>query len=175
MWPNRRKWQTTSRMKSGAHIWALLILLGLPGLVPQARAQAVSPTAIADYQAKLAQYQAARGVYDAEADAYWDAVASKRRVRNAKRREHRSIDLDDYVLTQPPIYSGPPRPIDPQAPAQPPPERPDIPVVADFLQNASEQFGFVPQRLQACLCEGGARLGPDARSDCRHLRLRDRR
>src|SRR5690349_5536886 len=83
---------------------ALLILLGLPGLVPQARAQAVSPTAIADYQAKLAQYQAARGVYDAEADAYWDAVASKRRVRNAKRREHRSIDLDDYVLTQPPIY-----------------------------------------------------------------------
>src|SRR4029079_14629112 len=29
---------------------------------------------------------------------------------------------------------------------QPPPERPDIPVVADFLQNATEQFGLVPQR-----------------------------
>ena len=69
-----------------------------------------------------------------------------RRVRNAKRREHRPIDVNDYVLTQPPIYSGPPRPVDPRTPTQPPPERPDTPVVADFLQNASEQFGFVPER-----------------------------
>jgi hypothetical protein len=120
--------------------------LGLPALGPQAWAQAVSPAVLADYQAKLAQYQAARAPYEAEASAYWDAVAAKRRVRNAKRREHKPIDLDDYVLTQPPIYSGPPRPVDPRTPTQPPPERPDIPVVADFLQNASEQFGFVPQR-----------------------------
>ena len=123
-----------------------LVVLSLAALVPQAWAQAVSPTALADYQAKLAQYQAARGAYDAEADTYWDAVAAKRRVRNAKRREHRPVELNDYVLTQPPVYSGPPRPVDPRAPTQPPPERPDIPVVADFLQNASEQFGFVPQR-----------------------------
>ena len=133
-------------MKAGPHAWAFLIVLSLPALGPQAWAQAVSPAALADYQAKLAQYQAAWGPYEAEADAYWDAVAAKRRVRNAKRREHRPIDLNDYVLTQPPIYSGPPRPIDPRTPTQPPPERPDIPVVADFLQNASEQFGFVPQR-----------------------------
>lgn len=133
-------------MKSGPRTWAFLVVLSLPALVPQAWAQAVSPTALADYQAKLAQYQAARGAYDAEADAYWDAVAAKRRVRNAKRREHRPVELNDYVLTQPPVYLGPPRPVDPQAPTQPPPERPDIPVVADFLQNASEQFGFVPQR-----------------------------
>ena len=126
--------------------WACLIAWGV--LIPSAhvRAQAVSPAALADYQAKLAQYQAVRGAYEAEANAYWDAVAAKRRVRNAKRREHRTIVLEDYVLTQPPVYSGPPRPIDPRAPEQPPPERPDIPVVADFLQNAVEQFGFVPQR-----------------------------
>lgn len=133
-------------MKTGPHAWAFLIVLSLPALGPQAWAQAVSPATLADYQAKLAHYQAARGPYEAEADAYWDAVAAKRRVRNAKRREHRPIDLNDYVLTQPPIYSGPPRPVDPQTPTQPSPERPDIPVVADFLQNASEQFGFVPQR-----------------------------
>jgi hypothetical protein len=133
-------------MKTGPYAWALLIVLGLPALGPQAWAQAVSPAVLADYQAKLAQYQAARAPYEAEASAYWDAVAAKRRVRNAKRREHKPIDLDDYVLTQPPIYSGPPRPVDPRTPTQPPPERPDIPVVADFLQNASEQFGFVPQR-----------------------------
>jgi hypothetical protein len=133
-------------METGPHAWAFLIVLSLPALGPQAWAQAVSPATLADYQAKLAHYQAARGPYEAEAGAYWDAVAAKRRVRNAKRREHRPIDLNDYVLTQPPIYSGPPRPVDPQTPTQPSPERADIPVVGDFLQNASEQFGFVPQR-----------------------------
>jgi hypothetical protein len=133
-------------MKTGPHAWTFLAVLSLLAHVPQAWAQAVSPAALADYQAKLAQYQAARSAYEGEADAYWDAVAAKRRVRNAKRREHKPVDVNDYVLTQPPAYSGPPRPVDPSAPTQPPPERPDIPVVADFLQNASDQFGFVPQR-----------------------------
>ena len=132
-------------MKTGPHASTFLAVLSLLALVPQAWAQAVSPAALADYEAKLAQYQAARSAYEAEADGYWDAVAAKRRVRNAKRREHKPVDLDDYVLTQPPVYLGPPRPVDPRAPTQPPPERADIPVVADFLQNASEQFGFVPQ------------------------------
>jgi hypothetical protein len=133
-------------MKTSPRAWAFLIAFSLLALVPQARAQAISPAALADYQAKLAQHQAARDAYETEADAYWDAIAAKRRVRNAKRREHRPIELDDYVLTQPPVYSGPPRPVDPRAPTQPPPARPDIPVVADFLQNATEQFGFVPER-----------------------------
>jgi len=111
------------------------------------QAQSVSPgPVIADYQAKLAQYQAAHGAYESEASAYWDAVTEKRRARNAKRRDHLPIGLDDYVLTQPPVYSGPARPIDPRAPAQPPPERAEIPVIADFLKNAAEQFGFVPNR-----------------------------
>jgi hypothetical protein len=133
-------------MKTSPRAWAFRIAFSLLALVPQARAQAISPAALADYQAKLAQHQAARDAYETEADAYWDAIAAKRRVRNAKRREHRPIELDDYVLTQPPVYSGPPRPVDPRAPTQPPPARPDIPVVADFLQNATEQFGFVPER-----------------------------
>jgi len=123
-----------------------LLACGMLAAATHAHAQAVSPAALADYKAKLAQYQAARGAYEAEAAAYWDAIAAKRRGRNVKRREQQAIALDDYVLTQPPIYSGPPRPIDPRAPEQPSPERPIIPVVADFLQNAAEQFGFVPQR-----------------------------
>ena len=121
-----------------------LLATGMLMAAPVARAQPAA--AITDYQAKLAQYQVARGTYEAEASAYWDAVAEKRRARNTKRREHLPIGLDDYVLTQPPVYSGPARPIDPHAPAQPPPERPEIPVVADFLKNAAEQFGFVPDR-----------------------------
>ncbi|MGB8103275.1 MAG: hypothetical protein WCF47_03285, partial [Pseudolabrys sp.] len=121
-----------------------LLATGMLMAAPVARAQPAA--AITDYQAKLAQYQVARATYEAEASAYWDAVAEKRRARNTKRREHLPIGLDDYVLTQPPVYSGPAQPIDPHAPAQPPPERPEIPVVADFLKNAAEQFGFVPDR-----------------------------
>jgi hypothetical protein len=111
-----------------------------------ARAQDTPPGATADYKGRLAQYQAAHGAYEAEATAYWDAVAEKRRTRNAKRRDHQLIALDDYVLTQPPVYAGPPRSVDSHAPVAPPPERPEIPVVADFLKNAAEQFGFVPDR-----------------------------
>ena len=111
-----------------------------------AHAQGPPPGAAADYQARLAQYQSARGAYEAEATVYWDAISEKRRTRNAKRRDHAAITLDDYVLTQPPVYTGPPRPVDPYAPTAPPPERPEIPVVADFLKNAAEQFGFIPDR-----------------------------
>jgi len=107
---------------------------------------APAPAAIADYEAKLAVYERVRGAYEAQASAYWDAIGEKRRARNTKRHDHLPIGLDDYVLTQPPVYSGPARPIDPRSPGQPPPERPEIPVVADFLKNAAEQFGFVPDR-----------------------------
>jgi hypothetical protein len=102
--------------------------------------------ALADYQAKLAQYLQARQTYDAEAEAYWNEVIEKRRLRNAKRRDHVPIGLADYVLTQPPRYDGPPRPIDPAAPGPVPSEKPPIPLIADFLQAAAEQYGFVPRR-----------------------------
>jgi hypothetical protein len=116
------------------------------GLPAQAQGVRQDVTSVQDYQARLAQYQTARNVYDIEATAYWEAIAAKRRERNAKRRNHEAIGIEDYVLSQPPVYTGPPRPIDPRVPAPPAPERPEIPVVADFLQNAIEQFGFVPQR-----------------------------
>ena len=116
--------------------------------VQPAYAQTNGPAAMsaADYQAKLAQYLQARQAYDAEADAYWNAVIEKRHVRNAKRRDHLPIQLADYVLSQPPVYAGPPRPINPEAPGTEPSERPPIPLVADFLKAAAEQYGFVPQR-----------------------------
>ncbi|HZL61573.1 MAG TPA: hypothetical protein VFC32_04670, partial [Pseudolabrys sp.] len=75
-----------------------------------AYAQSNGPAAqsAADYQARLAQYLQARQAYAAEADVYWNAVVEKRRTRNAKRRDHLPIQLADYVLTQPPLYTGPP-------------------------------------------------------------------
>ena len=125
---------------------AIALICALGAALP-ASAQTADPAAIAEYQTKLARYTQARAAYDDEASAYWDQVVEKRRERNAKRRDGRPIGIDDYVLTQPPLYSGPPRPVDPRAPTAPPPDdRPPIPVLADFLRNAAEHFAFVPDR-----------------------------
>jgi len=112
-----------------------------------AMAQAASPQAIAEYRRKLKEYQQARAAFDEQAGAYWSSIYEKRKGRNAKRRERQAITLDDYVLTQPPTYTGPARPVSPEPEEEKPPrERKPIPVVADFLKAAAEQFQFVPQR-----------------------------
>jgi hypothetical protein len=116
----------------------------LPPSVADAMAQA-SPQAMAEYRRKLKEYEEAH----APVDAYWNSIAEKRRGRNAKRRAGQPIALDDYVLTQPPVYRGPPKPVDPSAPE--PERRPSklIPMVPDLLQAASEHFQFAPQRPAA--------------------------
>lgn len=101
-----------------------------------------------EYRRKVAEYNAARQQYDAEVDAYWSSVADKRRSRAAKRRGSEDIRIEDYVLTQPPVYSGPPRPVDPSAPVEEPPPRKYVPVVADLLEAAAQEFRFVPQQPQ---------------------------
>ena len=108
---------------------------------PAARAAAVR------HRGAIEAYLHARRAYEDEASAYWQSVADKRRGRNAKRRNNETIALDDYVLTQPPVYTGPPRPPgyipprhDPVQPALP------IPGIADFLKAAAEHYGFVPDR-----------------------------
>lgn len=118
----------------------------LTSLAAALLASAATPTFAQSYEAALAQYNAARAPYEEAASAYWDDVAAMRRIRNAKRRNNQQAVADDYVMTQPPVYSGPPRPADPNAPGRDPDERPPIPLVADFLQSAKEQFGFVPDR-----------------------------
>jgi hypothetical protein len=120
----------------------------VPAATANAFAQAASPQAIAEYKRKLKEYLEARAAFDEEAGTYWSSISEKRRGRNAKRRDRQQITLDDYVLTQPPIYDGPKRPVDPsQEPDQKPPrERKTIPVVADLLKAAAEHFQLVPQR-----------------------------
>jgi hypothetical protein len=114
----------------------------LPPAVANARAQS------SDYSQRLAEYQQARAAFDEEAEAYWTAVSEKRRARIAKRRERVAISLNDYVLQQPPLYDGPPKPRDPN-PVEPDgvarPRKP-LPVAADFLRAAAEHFQFQPQR-----------------------------
>jgi len=119
----------------------------IPAATADAFAQAASPQAIAEYKRKLNEYLEARAAFEQEAGAYWSSISEKRRGRNAKRRDRQAITLDDYVLTQPPVYDGPKRPVDPSPPE--PDERPPrktIPVVADLLKAAMEHFQFAPQR-----------------------------
>jgi hypothetical protein len=125
-----------------------LALLSLVMAQP-AHAQIASPEAIADYQRRLAEYQAVHDAYEADASAYWNAIAEKRRGRNAKRREHQPVVLDDYVLTQPPVYTGPRRPLNPEGEPEPeatPRPKKIIPVVADLLQAVCDNFQWTPQR-----------------------------
>ena len=124
----------------------------LPPSTADAMAQAASPQAIAEYRRKLKEYQAARAAFEDEAGAYWASISEKRKGRNAKRRERQAIVLDDYMLTQPPVYTGPKRPVNPAPEPEeekPPRERKPIPVVADLLKAAAEEFQFAPQRPAA--------------------------
>ena len=119
-------------------------LLAVPLLVLAPAAAQPQPDAAATYRARLSLWERVHGLYERAAEAYWNDVSDKRRIRNAKRRAHEPIGATDYVLTQPPVYTGPPRPADPFAPPTPPVEREPIPVVADFLKAAADEFGFVP-------------------------------
>src|SRR3954453_18288979 len=143
-------------IRLGSGLVALALMAGAPRLLacaistlPASAADAmaqVSP-AVADYQRRLADYQAARAEFEAVAGPYWAAITEKRRGRNAKRRDRQPITLDDYVLTHPPLYSGPKRPVNPEPEEEGKPrERKAIPVVADLLQAAAQEFQFTPQR-----------------------------
>jgi hypothetical protein len=135
------------RISCRAVLMAVLVLSGAQFL-GSAPATAIDDQAMAAYRQKLEAYILAHDQYEAESGAYWSAIAAKRRLRNAKRRARTDIAVDDYVLIQPPRYTGPPRPIDPSAPSERPPEPPRkyVPVVSDFLASAQEYFDFVPTR-----------------------------
>jgi len=112
-----------------------------------AMAQGASPLSVGEYRRLFRDYQEARAAFEEEAGAYWNSIAEKRRGRNAKRRDRQPIGLDDYVLTQPPVYTGPKRPVNPEPePEAKPRQRKPIPLVGDLLQAANEQFQWTPQK-----------------------------
>ena len=133
----------------------LLVMVPAAAQTVEVRQAAVavpaSPAAIAQYRRALAEYQEAQAAYAAEAEAYWSLITQERRERIAKRASQEALTLDDYVLARPPVYAGPPKPVDPsQTPEEKPPStRPYVPVVADFLAAAREEFKFVPRRPQS--------------------------
>jgi hypothetical protein len=137
-------------MRLGAFPGLWLLAAGLLMTAAPAFAEGVStgPKATTEQQAKAEQFARARRAFEEVSEAYWQSIADKRRARTAKRRSNVPMALDDYVLTQPPVYQGPPRPVDPAVPVPDEPRKP-IPVAADFLKAAAEQFRFVPQRPES--------------------------
>jgi hypothetical protein len=114
----------------------------------QSAKPAASAAAMAAYRRALAEYNTIHGAYVAAASAYWSSIANKRKARFAKRARHESLTVDDYVLTQPPVYTGPPRPVDPSAPKAATPSPPPVPVVADFVDAAMQEYKFAPRQPQ---------------------------
>jgi hypothetical protein len=127
---------------------AAVIGAALPAPAQEAQTGKAAPRATASKQrSAIEAYERARRAYEEQAAAYWQSIADKRRTRFAKRRDGQTVLLDDYVLTQPPLYTGPPRPpgyVFKRPPGAPKPER--IPTVADFLEAAAQEYNFVPDR-----------------------------
>lgn len=130
------------------HLLLAVAIAALPahGAIAQDKPAKPSPEkAMADYQKKLKECTAARAKHEAVAVPYWSRVGEKRQARIAKRRAGEPVTLADYVLEQPPQYAGPPCPRDPSVKQEDQPEdKPELPVVADFLRNAREHFAFEP-------------------------------
>lgn len=101
---------------------------------------------IALYRIRLKEWEKARAVHEKRSAPYWRAITSKRSKRRRMHAKRQRVSLNDYVLSQPPLYAGPPKPVDPEA--KPGAGR-GIPVVADFLRHAKKHFGFTPQRPAA--------------------------
>lgn len=121
--------------------WTIIALLS-PLLTSGVRADDLQQR-IATYREKLAAYTQARSAYEADAAPYWATINDKRKRRIAKQHAGERPSASDYVLTQPPLYTGPPKPIDPEKPQT---EGDYVPVVADFLGYAREHFSFVPDK-----------------------------
>ena len=132
-------------------IAALLVSPAAPQSGKPADALAQQPelaAAMAQYRRAVEEYNRAWQSYTAVSSAYWNQISEKRQLRNAKRARGETLSISDYVLTQPPVYTGPPKPQNPLKPEVQPP-RIYVPVVADFVAAARQEFKFVPRFPQS--------------------------
>jgi len=97
--------------------------------------------AMAEYRKQLAEYNKAWEVFEKVAAPYWREVTEKRSRRRTKAANNIPLTADDYVMKQPPTYTGPDKPENPLAPKS----RGEVPDVSDFLANAKAEFDFTPE------------------------------
>ena len=93
-------------MSFGLLLLAIGVLLATPLFLTELGASNAAPRVHIKAEGYLRAHQA----YEEIAQAYWQSVVDKRRLRFAKRARGEAIVLNDYALIQPPEYSGPPRP-----------------------------------------------------------------
>ncbi|WP_279098663.1 hypothetical protein [Bartonella apis] len=91
-----------------------------------------------DYDAWRTAYNA----YNKQASVYWEQISAKRKLRNEKRARGQTVELTDYVLTQPPLYNGPAKPSSGSSTGS----RRSIPGVEDFVAASKHVYGFQPER-----------------------------
>jgi hypothetical protein len=132
---------------SGLALGSLVLALALSiGVDAQAADKQIGAADLAHkkiiYRKKLVAYAKARSAYETKARPYWTSISEKRVRRIAKQGNDERPRLSDYVLEQPPPYTGPPEPQNPEK--KPKAGAEYVPVVADFLAHAQEEFGFVP-------------------------------
>ena len=134
-----------------AGVALLSVTLGAGFAASQTGQSAVPPpnldAAMAQYRRLLEDYTRAHQSHDAAASAYWTSISEKRKSRNGKRARGEPLAIEDYVLDQPPVYTGPPRPKNPLQP-EAPSRAARVPVVADFLAAAFKEFKFSPRLPQ---------------------------
>ena len=98
-------------------------------------------------------YLTSRADFERQQQVYWKLIEERREFRRTKYAKQQPFAITDYVLEQPPKYTGPSLPpdigaiLDSVAKANPPaePDKP-MPALADFLDQARNIFGFVPDR-----------------------------
>jgi hypothetical protein len=146
----RRGFLLAAAALAGLAVLAVPYAAAVEGPSPVAKSSAAMPSvpaaAMAKYRRELEAYLQAWESYQAAAKSYWNSIAEKRRSRNLKRAGATPLAIDDYVLDQPPVYSGPPKPHDPSKPNEPAPPPPYVPMVADFLAAAQQEYKFTPRR-----------------------------
>ena len=145
------KWRYLPAFLLAIAIAALLVSPAAPQSSQPSDALGQQPelaAAMAQYRRALEEYNRAWQSYTAASGAYWNLISEKRKLRNAKRARGEPVSISDYVLAQPPVYTGPPRPQNPLKPEVAPP-RIYVPVVADFVAAARQEFKFIPRFPQS--------------------------
>ena len=133
---------------------AAVVLLAIIGDVPavaQPLAMVTSPQFLErltpDQRRAFDQWHQGRTAYDAELDAYWQAIDTRKAERKRKRAAAEAVTARDYVATHPPKYMGPPlRPDIAEVLATVQASAPEtaLPLVTDYLAMARQHFSFAP-------------------------------
>ena len=133
----------------------LSLLVSAATIDPASSAVTIAPEVAARLApAQLVAYRnylANRADFERQQQVYWTLVEERREFRRRKFASRQPYTPDDYVLEQPPKYTGPALAPDIAAiiaqtgPSTSEPEKP-MAALTDFLGNARAVFNFVPER-----------------------------